>query len=114
MGPQRSSTRNPILGATWFIVPSTRDTRHFARLFDDILERCFAPTAQAQRGAAHGQLTAGRGRLTHQTVASSASGQRGRTSKVPSVVPWPRPRCQRSAAANAIIAPLSVHSASGG
>jgi HSP20 family protein len=30
-----------------FIVPTTRDARHFARLFDDTLERYFAPAATA-------------------------------------------------------------------
>jgi HSP20 family protein len=33
-----------ILGATMFIVPTTRDARNFSRLFDDTLERFFAPT----------------------------------------------------------------------
>ena len=47
-------------------------------------------------------------------AASSSSGQRGLTSKAPSLQPAASPRSSRIAAAIAIIAPLSVHSASGG
>jgi hypothetical protein len=47
-------------------------------------------------------------------VSIASSGQRGRTSKAPSRLPAASPRCARIAAASAIIAPLSVHSASGG
>ena len=45
---------------------------------------------------------------------SPASGQRGRTPKAPSRRTCATPRCKRSAAASAIIAPLSVHSATSG
>jgi HSP20 family protein len=44
---QGCSARNLILGAAMFIVPTTRDARHFSRLFDDTLERYFAPASAA-------------------------------------------------------------------
>ena len=43
-----------------------------------------------------------------------ARSQRGRTSKAPDRSVTARPACQRIAAASAIIAPLSVHSAGSG
>ena len=43
-----------------------------------------------------------------------ANGQRGKTSKLPEVLGAAPPACQRMAAASAIMAPLSVHSANSG
>ena len=72
-----------------------------AKLENGVLTLTLPKPWRARCGSADSQL-------------SSAIGQRGRTSKAPSVLSSARPYCQRIAAARAIMAPLSVHRASGG
>jgi hypothetical protein len=93
-----------------------------AKLENGVLTLDAAQARRAHRGADHGGLTAagaagpglGQAAQAQAPSASSARGQRGRTSKAPSVCGRATPCCSRSAAASAIMAPLSVHSASGG
>ena len=100
-----------------FPVPITRHGAELARSFDrpehgvlTLARRSASRAAQPAVNWAH--------RCRRWPAAGQApiwsSGQRGRTSKAWSIDACPAPACSRIAAASAIIAPLSVHSASSG
>jgi len=111
-----------------FPVPITRHGAELARSFDrpehgvlTLARRSASRAAQPAVNWAHRCRrwpAAGQAPIRRRSGADQApiwsSGQRGRTSKAWSIDACPAPACSRIAAASAIIAPLSVHSASSG
>ena len=85
-----------------------------AKFENGVLTLVLAKKVADRRDPAADRLRAARARPPSRAPQAAASGQRGSTSKA-----WPfdvaaMPRCHRIAAASAIIAPLSVQSASSG